>query len=166
MKIYTVNELLHTERIIVASGGFDPIHPGHISYLQEFMKICPTSTHYIFLNSDRWLIEKKGKCFMPFEARLQVIKAIIPENVFVVGIDDSDGNCCRDLFLLRERKFNTRRKRNYNNTEIIFCKGGDRVQNNIPEMSVEGISFCFGVGGGPESKVYSSSKLLESYENK
>ena len=61
-------------RISVVSGGFDPIHSGHISYLKSAKKI--SDYLIVALNSDEWLINKKKKVFMPFSERLNVLSNI------------------------------------------------------------------------------------------
>ncbi len=137
------------ERILVTSGGFDPIHAGHVSHLQDFKSI-PASHHIIALNGDSWLERKKGLHFMPWVQRARVIEAMsVGECHYAQAEDDT---VCRFLTELRNE---------YPFARIIFCKGGDRNAENIPEMQVEGIEFVFGVGGS--SKKQSSSHFLESY---
>lgn len=136
-------------KIAVVSGGFDPLHSGHIAY----MKSAATygDKLYVCLNSDEWLIAKKGKPFMTFEER----KSIIQELVFVdkvISFDDLDGSCVNGLLKIIS---------NNPNDEIIFCNGGDRTSDNIPETMVEGVKFQFGVGG--DKKANSSSSILQEW---
>ena len=138
-------------KIAVVSGGFDPLHSGHISYLNAAKK--SGSSLIVLLNSDEWLKKKKGKFFLPFKER-----KIILENLQVVDEvmnfkDDNLNSCINGL---------TKIKKKYSKDEIIFCNGGDRGKNNTPEMKVSGIDFIFGVGGN--DKKNSSSWILKDFE--
>ena len=138
-------------KILVVSGGFDPIHSGHIEYFKSASKLGDRLI--VALNSDDWLINKKGKFFMPFKEREIIISnlQIVDE---VIGFeDDALGSCCDALETI---------KRRYPNDEIIFCNGGDRKENNIPEMSLKDINFLFGVGG--QNKINSSSSILKNWQ--
>ena len=140
-------------KISVVSGGFDPIHSGHIAYFRSAKEVGDKLI--VLLNSDQWLINKKNKFFMPFLER----KTIIENLSMVDGVydfeDDNLGSCCLGLEKI---------KKMFPDDEIIFCNGGDRDSENIPEMSVDGISFNFEVGGS--NKINSSSWILKkhSYE--
>ncbi len=134
---------------VVATGGFDPIHSGHIHYLKE---ASLSGTRLIVgVNSDEWLIRKKGKYFMPWEERAAIVRelACVDE---VISFDDSDNSAIHALETV---------KLLHPNDTIIFVNGGDRTSDNIPEMSVEGITFEFGVGG--ENKANSSSWILKEW---
>jgi len=135
--------------ISVVSGGFDPLHSGHLSYINAASK--EGSMLIVLLNSDSWLIAKKGKAFMPFEERKEILLAI--KNVDqVIPCEDSDGSCVKSL----QKLIN-----DYPNAKIIFCNGGDRTKKNIPELSVKGVEFKFGIGGN--NKKNSSSSILASW---
>lgn len=137
-------------KISVVSGGFDPIHSGHISYLESAKKI---SDHLIvLLNSDNWLINKKGKCFMSFSERKTILNSLECVDEVYGFKDDEKGSCSEGLKKI---------KRKYKKAEIIFCNGGDRNKTNIPEMDVSGIKFNFSIGG--QKKLNSSSNLLENW---
>ena len=137
-------------KIIVVSGGFDPIHSGHISYLLEAKKLGDRLI--VALNSDEWLIKKKGKEFMSFEERKIILENIISVDQ-VIGFDDDDlGSCINALKSVKNM---------FPNDEIIFVNGGDRNIENIPEMSEEGVQFLFGVGGN--FKRNSSSSILKNW---
>ena len=137
-------------KIAVVSGGFDPIHSGHIDYISEAKK----NADYLIvaLNSDNWLSEKKGKPFMEFSERKQILESIkyVDE---VIDFDDSDGSCIGALEKI---------KNIYPDTDITFCNGGDRSEDNIPEKDVKGIKFMFGVGG--TNKKNSSSWILKNWQ--
>ena len=134
---------------VVATGGFDPIHSGHIKYLKE-ASLCGTRL-VVGVNSDEWLSRKKGRSFMPFEERAAIVSELACVDQ-VIGFDDSDGSAIDCLEQV---------KRNYPMDTIIFVNGGDRTSDNIPEMAVEGIEFEFGIGG--EDKKNSSSWILKEW---
>ena len=136
---------------IVATGGFDPIHTGHINYLKE--AALYGTRLVVGVNSDAWLIRKKGRAFMPFEERAAIVEALgcVDE---VIAFDDSDGTAIDCLEQV---------KRNHPMDTIIFVNGGDRTSENIPEMAVEGVEFEFGVGG--TNKKNSSSWILKEWSN-
>ena len=137
-------------KISIVSGGFDPVHSGHISYLQAASNLGDEL--WVCLNSDSWLVAKKGKAFMPFEERKAILQALRFVDK-VIHFDDSDGSCSKGLeqIALMNPK-----------AQLIFCNGGDRNSTNIPETSVAGINFAFGVGG--EDKKNSSSSILASWQ--
>lgn len=136
-------------KISIVSGGFDPLHSGHISYLEAAAKLG--NELWVCLNSDKWLAAKKGKAFMSFKERKTVLEALKFVDK-VVALDDSDGSCIKGLEAIKLEN---------PQANIIFCNGGDRNHTNIPEMSVSGIEFAFGVGG--ENKKNSSSSILNAW---
>ena len=138
-------------KIIVVSGGFDPIHSGHISYFKAASKLGDKLI--VALNSDLWLTNKKGKFFMPFNERKTIISNLVMVDQVIDFVDDSKGSCINALEKLKQL---------YPDDEIIFCNGGDRLKSNIPEMSVQGVTFKFGVGG--EDKKNSSSWILKDFQ--
>ena len=124
------------KKITVVSGGFDPIHSGHIAYLEEARRYGDVLI--VLLNSDTWLENKKGKFFLPF-----VERKIILENLKLVDAvfgfeDDEKGSCINGLKEIKNK---------FPKDKIIFCNGGDRTRNNIPEMDLKDITFKFEVGG-------------------
>lgn len=134
--------------IVAVSGGFDPIHSGHIAMIQQARAF---GTHVIVgVNSDEWLTRKKGKPFMPFKERAAIVGAIKGVDR-VMPFNDADGSACDFLEKLKEQ---------YPECNIVFANGGDRNQNNIPEMKVTGIEFKFFVGG---EKTASSSDFLQRW---
>lgn len=134
--------------IVVVSGGFDPLHSGHIALMKEAAIRNNVQKIIVLLNSDEWLTRKKGKPFMPFNERESIIENLSMVGA-VMGFDDSDNTAIDGLRSIKSR---------FPNRKIIFCNGGDRTKENIPEMSVEGIEFVFGIGG--EHKANSSSWIL------
>lgn len=138
---------------VVATGGFDPIHSGHIEYLKAAKIIDSVNSPRLVVgvNSDEWLIRKKGKHFMPWEERAAIIKELRCVDD-VIAFDDSDGSaidCLEQVKLL------------YPLDTIVFVNGGDRTSDNIPEMAVKDVLFTFGVGG--EDKKNSSSWILKEW---
>ena len=138
-------------RISVVSGGFDPIHSGHISYLKDAKSYGEILV--VALNSDNWLINKKGQNFLSFNERRIILESLEFVDEVIDFDDDEKGSCINALKDLKKR---------YPSDEIIFCNGGDRTDENIPEMDIDGISFQFGVGG--EDKLNSSSIILKNWK--
>lgn len=132
------------------SGGFDPIHSGHIQLLKDAKSFGDYLV--VAVNSDDWLIKKKGKFFMPFSERSNIISNLSFVDEAIDFDDDEHGSCSLGLEKV---------KRKFPKEEIIFCNGGDRNAKNIPEMQVQGISFKFGVGG--DHKMNSSSSILKEW---
>jgi D-beta-D-heptose 7-phosphate kinase/D-beta-D-heptose 1-phosphate adenosyltransferase len=139
-------------RVVLVTGGFDPLHSGHIAYFDAAKKLGDVLI--VGVNSDEWLVRKKGKAFMPWSERALIVSQL----KMVDGIrhyDDSDGSSRNAIYKVLE---------NYPLDDIIFANGGDRKLDNIPEMDVESdrLQFVFGVGG--DDKKNSSSWILENYK--
>ena len=138
-------------KVVVVSGGFDPVHSGHIAYFKAAKELGDKLI--VALNSDDWLVNKKGKFFMPFEERSIIIKNLKMVDEVIDFEDDENGSASQALIKV---------KNSYPNEEIIFCNGGDRTKDNITEMEVEDITFEFGVGG--KDKKNSSSWILKNFQ--
>ena len=138
-------------RIAVLSGGFDPIHSGHLAMFEH----ARTFADYVIaaVNSDEWLRIKKGRPFMPIEERARIVGALRAVDEVIVGYDDSDNSSCDALEQIKAK---------YPNDHIIFCNGGDRTKENIPEMRVADVEFVFSVGG--DYKANSSSWILSDWK--
>jgi cytidyltransferase-like protein len=139
--------------IVVVSGGFDPVHSGHIKLIKEARLLGDMLIAGI--NSDEWLARKKGRAFMPWQERLCVLNNLSCVDE-VYTFDDSDGTACHLLQQVRAH---------YPHAKIIFANGGDRTDKNIPEMSFadSNIKFVFGIGGFDKSN--SSSWILEEWKS-
>ena len=138
--------LVHKDCIVVVSGGFDPVHSGHILLLNS----AKTYGNYLIvgLNSDEWLQRKKGQAFMPWVERSAIIGNLKAVDE-VMAFDDSDNSACDLLEKVKAR---------YPGFPIIFANGGDRTADNIPELGIKDILFKFGIGGS--HKQNSSSGIL------
>lgn len=127
---------------ICLSGGFDPIHVGHLRMLKEATKYGQVT---VIVNSDEWLQRKKGFIFMPFEERCEILEGLECVTRTVLA-DDDDNTVCKTL---------KRLKPDY------FGNGGDRKTENTPEIDLcakEGIQLVWALGGG---KIQSSSDLVK-----
>ena len=151
---------------VLVSGGFDPLHSGHIEYLKASKKLG--TTLIVALNSDEWLTRKKGKPFMPFDERRAVLESIgvVDE---VIAFDDSD-DTASDLIRRVHSIYDGKEfEHDYSDDDhmgmvgyyqIYFANGGDRGKGNVPELNVckeLDVTMLWGVGGG---KIQSSSWLI------
>jgi cytidyltransferase-like protein len=136
---------------VIVTGGFDPIHSGHIALLKEAKNLGHALA--VGLNSDEWLRRKKGHEFMPWSERSTIIENLKMVDV-VFSFDDSDGSAIDAIKRVKEV---------YPDDELIFANGGDRTKDNIPEMIFDDVKFVFGVGG--EDKKNSSSWILEEWKS-
>ena len=138
--------------IVLVSGGFDPIHSGHIKLINEANNYGDV---VVLLNSDKWLRDKKGKEFLPFIERkiiMQNIKGVID----VIDFDDSDRSCVNGLKKAKEK---------YHNKIIKFANGGDRNNKTTPETKFcqqNDIKALWSVGGN--EKANSSSWILKKWK--
>lgn len=139
-------------KIIVVSGGFDPLHSGHIEYFKAAKNLGDKLI--VALNSDKWLERKKSKYFMSFQERRTILENLVMIDEVIDFEDDVIGSCINGLKKI---------KGNYPKDEIIFCNGGDRDKNNCPEMELDGLKFIFGVGG--KDKKNSSSAILKRWNH-
>jgi cytidyltransferase-like protein len=130
-------------RIVAISGGFDPITIGHTRYILDAARYGDV---VIILNSDSWLVRKKGYAFQPWEQRAEILRAIRGVKDVIMAKDD-DGTVCETIRYLYPD---------------IFAKGGDRTRENTPEQYLcrdLGIEVLWGCGG---NKVASSQELVNA----
>jgi cytidyltransferase-like protein len=137
-------------KLVLVTGGFDPIHSGHIEYFKAAKKLGDKLI--VGLNSDEWLARKKGQPFMPLSERRAIVShlAVVDGTIAFRDDDDSSIDAIHKVRTI------------FPNAEIIFANGGDRTAENIPEMTVHDVEFVFGVGG--ENKMNSSSWILREWK--
>ena len=141
-------QLIDNKKIVCVSGGFDPIHIGHVRMIQDAASMGDV---IIIANSDDWLMRKKGYVFMPYKERQEILFAI-KGVVDVVEAKDADDTVCKTLEKIKPD---------------IFANGGDRKEGNVPEYDLcnrLGIEMKFGVGG--KDKPQSSSWLVDKVRKK
>jgi cytidyltransferase-like protein len=140
------------KKIVLITGGFDPLHSGHIAYFKAAKALGDILI--VGVNSDAWLTRKKGSPFMPYKERAEIVRNIVGVD-FVIDFDDSDNSAKRAIWMVRQ---------SYPNDKIIFANGGDRTDKNIPEMDIQdqNLEFVFGVGGF--NKANSSSWILQEWK--
>lgn len=135
------------ETFIGVSGGFDPLHGGHLDYLKhaaEYGKVV------VFLNTDEWLKRKKGYVFMTWKERASILRELKCVSDIREAVDDDDT-------VIESIKNNRGWVRK-------FGKGGDRGQTNTPEAAIckeLGIEIIYNLGG---SKTQSSSELVKNVQ--
>jgi len=136
------------EKIVAVSGGFDPVHIGHIRMFRDAAKLGKLA---VILNTDDFLLRKKGYVFMPLDERKEIIESIRYVYSTVVSIDEDD-SVCKTLEMLKPD---------------VFANGGDRAsRSGIRETEIcrkLGIEMVFGIGG---NKVQSSSELARKDKNR
>jgi cytidyltransferase-like protein len=140
------------KKIVLITGGFDPIHSGHLAYIESARRLGDILV--VAANSDAWLARKKGRSFMPLSERTAILRALRGVD-FVIDFDDSDGSAKNAIRMVRQ---------SYPQDRIVFANGGDRTAVNIPEMDADdgNMEFVFAVGG--ENKANSSSWILEEWK--
>ena len=139
------------KKLSLVSGGFDPIHSGHISY---FKRAKDLSDYLVVgLNTEEWLTRKKGQYFQSWKERAEIIRHLDMVNA-VISWDDEDDSACGAIAKCLEIA-----------ETVIFAIGGDRGKTNTPEVDKYGdhphVEFAWGIGG--DDKMNSSSWILHGY---
>ena len=138
--------------VVLVTGGFDPIHSGHISYFNRAREL--SDRLIVGVNSDEWLRRKKGLYFLPWRERAEIILNLRMVDDVITVPDDDKGSACGSIAKCLEIA-----------DKVIFCNGGDRKKTNIPEINMYGdnsrVEFKFGIGG--DNKINSSSLILNDY---
>ena len=145
-----------TSSVVLVTGGFDPLHSGHISLLKSAKQIAPMSALAVGLNSHYWLTKKKGQPFLPLEERITIVRSLeMVDNV--LEFSDGDGSAieaieqCLQIY-----------------DKVIFANGGDRHNENTPEFERfkddDRVVFRWAVGG--LGKVQSSSWILDKWDKR
>ena len=135
----------------MVTGGFDPIHSGHISY---FTRAKDFSDYLVVgINTEEWLTRKKGQYFQSWVERAEIIRHLNMVDA-VISYDDSDDSSCEGIAKCLEIS-----------ETVVFCNGGDRGKDNTPETikykDNPRVQFEYGIGG--EDKRNSSSWILKGY---
>ena len=139
------------EKVSLVTGGYDPLHSGHIS---NFKRAKDLSNYLIVgINTEEWLTRKKGQYFQSWKERAEIIRHLNMVDA-VISWDDSDNSACGAIKKCLEIS-----------EKVIFCNGGYRIKSNIPEIQGYGddprVEFKFSIGG--EDKMNSSSWILHGY---
>ena len=142
--------------IILVSGGFDPIHSGHIYLIEDASKYGDV---VVLLNSDAWLIQKKGKEFLPYKER-KIIMSALKNVIDVISFDDSDKTCVDGIRKAIEK---------FPKQKIKFANGGDRSDDTTPSLEKEyceknKVEVLWGIGGN--NKKNSSSWILKQWHQR
>lgn len=137
------------KKVVMVSGGFDPVHIGHVRMFEEAKKLGDKLV--VVINNDNWLKFKKGYTFMSDADRKEIIESFRSVDEVVLTsheLNTNDITVCRELELIKPH---------------IFANGGDRKENvPVPEYEIcarLGIEMVFNVGHG--GKVRSSSELVK-----
>ena len=140
------------EKVSLVTGGFDPIHSGHISY---FARAKDFSDFLVVgINTEEWLTNKKGQYFQSWVERAEIIRHLRMVDAVITVPDDDKGSACGAIAKCLEIA-----------DTVVFCNGGDRGKTNTPEVDKYGedprVEFQFGIGGN--DKKNSSSWILRGY---
>ena len=143
-------------KLAIVSGGFDPVHVGHIELFERAKSLADDLI--VIVNTDEFLTNKKGEPFMPLKERMTIIQALKPVKLTIKSID-KDQTVCDSVKFVNEMY-----KKKYD--EIMFCNGGDRTSGeNTPEHKIceeIGVKTVYGLG----DKIQSSSWLFGRCYNK
>lgn len=142
-------------KVVLVTGGFDPLHSGHIEYFKAAREL---GDHLVVgLNSDAWLTRKKGRPFMPIQERAAIVKELkcVDE---VITFNDDDNTACLAIGYVLQTKASK--------WKLVFANGGDRTNTTTPEYETWGnhpdVEFTFSVGG--DNKANSSSWILDEWK--
>ena len=140
------------KKVSLVTGGFDPIHSGHLRYFERAKDL--SGYLVVGVNTNEWLTKKKGQYFLPWVERADIISHLDMVDAVITVPDDDKGSACGAIAKCLEIS-----------EKVIFCNGGDRIKSNIPEIKGYGddprVEFIFGIGG--EDKMNSSSWILNNY---
>ena len=142
------------KKVSLVTGGFDPIHSGHIAYFERAKDLSDYLV--VGINTNEWLTRKKGQYFLPWIERAEIIRHFDMVDA-VISWDDADDSALGAIAKCLEIS-----------EKVIFCNGGDRMKSNIPEVlgysDDPRVEFKFAIGG--EDKMNSSSWILNDYFNR
>ena len=140
------------KKVSLVTGGFDPIHSGHLRYFERAKDL---SVYLVVgINTNEWLTKKKGQYFLPWVERADIISHLDMVDAVITVPDDDKGSACGAIAKCLEIS-----------EQVIFCNGGDRIKSNIPEVlgysDDPRVEFKYAIGG--EEKENSSSWILRGY---
>ena len=142
------------KKVSLVTGGFDPIHSGHIAYFERAKDLSDYLV--VGLNTNEWLTRKKGQYFLHWIERAEIIRHLDMVDA-VISWNDEDDSACGAIGKCLEIS-----------EKVIFCNGGDRIKTNTPEIQGYGddprVEFKFAIGG--DDKMNSSSWILNDYFNR
>ena len=142
------------DKVSLVTGGFDPIHSGHIAYFERAKDLSDYLV--VGLNTNEWLTRKKGQYFLPWIERAEIIRHLDMVDA-VISWNDEDDSACGAIAKCLEIS-----------EKVIFCNGGDRIKTNTSEIKGYGddprVEFKFAIGG--DDKMNSSSWILNDYFNR
>ena len=142
------------KKVSLVTGGFDPIHSGHIAYFERAKDLSDYLV--VGINTNQWLTRKKGQYFLPWIERAEIIRHFDMVDA-VISWDDADDSALGAIAKCLEIS-----------EKVIFCNGGDRMKSNIPEVlgysDDPRVEFKFAIGG--DDKMNSSSWILNDYFNR
>ena len=140
------------KKVSLVTGGFDPIHSGHLRYFERAKDL--SGYLVVGINTNEWLTRKKGQYFLPWVERADIISHLDMVDAVITVPDDDKGSACGAIAKCLEIS-----------EQVIFCNGGDRIKSNIPEVMGYSddprVYFKYGIGG--EEKENSSSWILRGY---
>ena len=140
------------KKLSLVTGGFDPIHSGHIAYFERAKDLSDYLD--VGINTDIWLTAKKGQYFQSWVERAEIIRHLDMVDAVITVPDDDKGSACGAIAKCLEIA-----------ETVVFCNGGDRGKFNTPETDKYGedprVQFDFGIGG--DDKMNSSSWILKGY---
>ena len=143
------------KKVSLVTGGFDPIHSGHLRYFERAKDL--SGYLVVGVNTNEWLTRKKGQYFLPWVERADIISHLDMVDAVITVPDDDKGSACGAIAKCLEIS-----------EQVIFCNGGDRIKSNIPEVlgyrDDPRVEFKYGIGG--EDKKNSSSWILHDYFNR
>ena len=140
------------KKLSLVTGGFDPIHSGHISYFSRAKDFSDFLV--VGINTEEWLTNKKGQYFQSWKERAEIISHLTMVDAVITVPDDDKGSACGAIAKCLEIA-----------DTVVFCNGGDRGKSNTPETDKYGddprVQFEFGIGG--DNKMNSRSWILKGY---
>ena len=140
------------KKVSLVTGGFDPIHSGHLRYFERAKDL--SGYLVVGVNTNEWLTRKKGQYFLPWVERADIISHLDMVDAVITVPDDDKGSACGAIAKCLEIS-----------EKVIFCNGGDRIKSNIPEVmgysDDHRVEFKYAIGG--EEKENSSSWILRGY---